>query len=79
VPGAQSWELGWETLHARHPRPSAAPHAVRTDGRAAASRAHLVVVAMGGNAAMTGDPDHAPLLHLADLYYHAAPRRCSAS
>jgi crotonobetainyl-CoA:carnitine CoA-transferase CaiB-like acyl-CoA transferase len=38
-------------------------------------RAHdLVVVAMGGNAAMTGDPDRPPLrCSMPTAYYHAAP------
>ena len=68
--------LGWETLHALHPRLiwcSLTPFG-RT-GPYARFRAHdLVVVAMGGNAALTGDPDRAPVrCTLPTSYYAACP------
>jgi crotonobetainyl-CoA:carnitine CoA-transferase CaiB-like acyl-CoA transferase len=77
APGTlESWELGWETLHARHPRlVRCAITPYGQTGPYARHRARdLVVVAMGGNAAMTGDPDRAPLrCTLPTSYYHAAP------
>jgi benzylsuccinate CoA-transferase BbsE subunit len=68
--------LGWESLHAEHPRLvwcSLTPFG-RT-GPYAGFRAHdLVLVAMGGNAALTGDPDRAPVrCTLPTSYYAAGP------
>ena len=68
--------LGWEALHAEHPRLvwcSLTPFG-RT-GPYARFRAHdLVLVAMGGNAALTGDPDRAPVrCTLPTAYYAAGP------
>jgi len=76
-PGAlEAWELGWDALHARHPRlVRCAITPYGQTGPYANHRARdLVVVAMGGNAAMTGDPDRAPLrCTMPTAYYHAAP------
>jgi benzylsuccinate CoA-transferase BbsE subunit len=68
--------LGWETLRARCPRLiwcSLTPFG-RT-GPYAGYRAHdLVVVAMGGNPSMTGDPDRAPVrCSMPTGYYAACP------
>ena len=68
--------LGWESLHAGLPRLiwcSLTPFG-RT-GPWAHYRAHdLVLVALGGNAALTGDPDRAPLrCTLPTAYYAAGP------
>jgi crotonobetainyl-CoA:carnitine CoA-transferase CaiB-like acyl-CoA transferase len=66
--------FGWEALRERHPRLVVC--SITPFGRAgptARLRAHdLVVVAMGGNAWMTGDPDRAPLrCTLPSSTYHA--------
>ena len=67
---------GYEALRARNPR--LVWCAVTPFGRTgpwAGHRAHdLVVVALGGNAAVTGDPDRPPVrCTLPTSYYHAAP------
>ena len=77
APGAmEALGLGWEALHAEHPRLvwcSLTPFG-RT-GPYARFRAHdLVLVAMGGNAALTGDSDRAPVrCTLPTSYYAAGP------
>jgi len=68
--------LGWETLHAE--RPGLVWCSLTPFGRTgpyARFRAHdLVLVAMGGNAALTGDPDRAPVrCTLPTAYYAAGP------
>jgi crotonobetainyl-CoA:carnitine CoA-transferase CaiB-like acyl-CoA transferase len=75
APGAmEALGLGWETLRARCPRLiwcSLTPFG-RT-GPHAGYRAHdLVVVAMGGNPSMTGDPDRAPVRCTMPTGYYAA-------
>ena len=68
--------LGYATLHEALPQ---IVHCAITPfgqtGPYAAYRGHdLVVVAMGGNAALTGDPDRPPLrCSMPTAYYHAAP------
>lgn len=72
----EAWDLGWAALHARHPRLiRCAITPFGLTGPYAHFRARdLVVVAMGGNANMTGDPDRAPLrCTMPTAYYHAAP------
>ncbi len=77
TPGAmEALGLGWEMLRAAHPRLiwcGLTPFG-RT-GPYAGFRAHdLVLVAMGGNAALTGDPDRAPVrCTLPTSYYAAGP------
>ena len=77
APGAlEALGLGWEVLRAERPRLiwcSLTPFG-RT-GPWAGFRAHdLVLVAMGGNAALTGDPDRAPVrCTLPTSYYAAGP------
>jgi benzylsuccinate CoA-transferase BbsE subunit len=77
APGAlEAQGVGWETLHAELPRLvwcSLTPFG--RSGPYASFRAHdLVLVAMGGNAALTGDPDRAPLrCTLPTAYYAAGP------
>ena len=77
APGTlEAWGLGWEVLESRYPRlvrcaitpfGQSGPHS-----RLRAS--DLVVVAMGGNASMTGDSDRPPVrCTLPTSYYHAAP------
>lgn len=77
APGTlEAWGLGWDALHAAHPRlvRCAITPFGQTGPHAAFSGRDLVVVAMGGNAAMTGDPDRAPLrCTLPTAYLHAAP------
>ena len=70
------WGLGFEAL--RRDRPGLVHCAITPFGATgphAGFRARdLVVVAMGGNAAMTGDPDRPPVrCSLPTAYYHAAP------
>lgn len=77
APGAfEAWGLGWESMRAAHPRLvrcSITPFG-RTGPYAGFRARDLVVVAMGGNAAMTGDPDRPPLrCTMPTAYYHAAP------
>jgi len=68
--------LDHESLRAEHP---GLIHCALTpfgsDGPRASYRAHdLVAVAMGGNAALTGDPDRPPVrCSLPTAYYHAGP------
>jgi benzylsuccinate CoA-transferase BbsE subunit len=77
APGTlEAWDLGWETLHASHPRlVRCAITPFGLTGPHAPFRARdLVVVAMGGNAASTGDPDRGPVrCTMPTAYYHAAP------
>jgi benzylsuccinate CoA-transferase BbsE subunit len=58
-----AWGVGWEALRELNPRlVYCALTPFGLTGPYAHYRAHdLVVVAMGGNASMTGDPDRAPL------------------
>jgi crotonobetainyl-CoA:carnitine CoA-transferase CaiB-like acyl-CoA transferase len=68
--------LGDEALRAANPRlVTCAITPFGHSGPRAHFRAHdLVVVAMGGNASMTGDPDRAPLrCTMPTSFYHAAP------
>jgi crotonobetainyl-CoA:carnitine CoA-transferase CaiB-like acyl-CoA transferase len=65
-----------EALRAAHPRLvwCAITPFGRTGPRASWKGGDLVVVAMGGNAAVTGDPDRPPVrCTLPTGYYHAAP------
>lgn len=68
--------FGWERLRTAHPR---LVHCAVTpfgqDGPYAHYRGHdLVTVAMGGNLALTGDPDRPPVrCSLPTAYLHAAP------
>ena len=68
--------LGYETLREAHPQ---LVHCAITPfgqtGPYAGYRGHdLVAVAMGGNAALTGDPDRPPVrCSMPTAYYHAAP------
>jgi benzylsuccinate CoA-transferase BbsE subunit len=68
--------LGWDALHAAHPRLvrcTITPFGA-TGPYAGARARDLAVVAMGGNAAMTGDPDRPPLrCTMPTAYLHAAP------
>jgi crotonobetainyl-CoA:carnitine CoA-transferase CaiB-like acyl-CoA transferase len=71
-------ELGidYESLRAENPRlVQCALTPFGRSGPYASYRAHdLVVVAMGGNAALTGDPDRPPVrCTLPTAYYHAGP------
>jgi crotonobetainyl-CoA:carnitine CoA-transferase CaiB-like acyl-CoA transferase len=68
--------LGWEAMRAAHPRlVRCAITPFGQSGPYAGYRASdLVVVAMGGCAATTGDPDRPPVrCTLPTSYYHAAP------
>ena len=68
--------IGWETLLAGHPRLIwCALTPFGQTGPYAGYRAHdLVVVAMGGNAMLTGDPDRPPVrCTLPTAYAHAGP------
>ncbi len=68
--------IGYRELSSRHPRlVYCAITPFGQTGPYAGCRAHdLVVVAMGGNASMTGDPDRAPIrCTMPTSYYHAAP------
>jgi len=77
APGTlEAWELGWDALHARHPRlVRCAITPFGLTGPHAYFRARdLVVVAMGGNAASIGDPARPPVrCTMPTAYYHAAP------
>ncbi|HJO24404.1 MAG: CoA transferase [Myxococcota bacterium] len=68
--------IGWETLHRENPRLvhcSVTPFG-RTGPRAAWRAHDLVVVAMGGNANMTGDADRPPVrCTMPTAYLHAGP------
>jgi len=77
APGAlEALGIGWETLHPEHPRLiwcSLTPFG-RTGPRAGFRAHDLVLVATGGNAALTGDPDRAPVrCTLPTSYYAAGP------
>jgi len=69
-------ELGWDALHEAFPRLvwcSITPFG-GTGPRAHWHATDLVAVAMGGNAAMTGDPDRPPVrCTMPTAYYHAGP------
>jgi crotonobetainyl-CoA:carnitine CoA-transferase CaiB-like acyl-CoA transferase len=82
APGAlDALGFGWETLARRHPRlVRCAITPFGQTGPYAGFRARdLVVVALGGNAAMTGDPDRPPLrCSFPTAYYHAAPEAAFA-
>jgi crotonobetainyl-CoA:carnitine CoA-transferase CaiB-like acyl-CoA transferase len=77
VPGAlEAWGLGWDAMHRQHPRlvRCAITPFGQTGPHSQFRARDLVVVAMGGNASMTGDPDRPPLrCTLPTSYYHAAP------
>lgn len=77
TPGAmERWGLDHPSLAAAHPRlVHCAITPFGSSGPRAAWRAHdLAIVAAGGNAALTGDPDRAPLACTApSAYLHAAP------
>jgi len=68
--------VGWETLHRENPRLvycSVTPFG-RTGPRAGWRAHDLVVVAMGGNASMTGDADRPPVrCTMPTAYLHAGP------
>ena len=68
--------LGWDAWAADHPRLvwcSITPFG-RTGPRARWRGGDLVVVAMGGNMKVTGDPDRPPVrCSMPTAYYHAAP------
>jgi crotonobetainyl-CoA:carnitine CoA-transferase CaiB-like acyl-CoA transferase len=77
APGAlETLGLGWESLSRRHPRLvrcSITPFG-QTGPYAHFRARDLVVVAMGGHAALTGDPDRPPLrCSFPTAYYQAAP------
>ena len=72
----EAWELGWESLHASHPRlVRCAITPFGLTGPYAHFRARdLVVVAMGGAAETSGDPARPPVrCTMPAAYYHAAP------
>ncbi len=77
APGAlDALGVGWQALSARDPELIyCAITPFGQTGPYASYRAHdLVVVAMGGNAACTGDPDRPPVrCSLPTAYYHAGP------
>ena len=77
APGTlDSWGLGFEALHARNSKLIVcAMTPFGQDGPYAQHRAHdLVLVAMGGNAAMTGEAERPPVrCSMPTSYYHAAP------
>jgi len=77
APGTlETWGLGWDAMHRQHPRlvRCAITPFGQTGPHSQLRARDLVVVAMGGNASMTGDPDRAPLrCTLPTSYYHAAP------
>ena len=68
--------LGWAMMQREHPRlvRCAITPFGQTGPHSQLRARDLVVVAMGGNASMTGDPDRPPLrCTLPTSYYHAAP------
>jgi len=71
-----AWGLGWDAMQRQYPRlvRCAITPFGQTGPHAQLRARDLVVVAMGGNASMTGDPDRPPLrCTLPTSYYHAAP------
>ncbi len=77
TPGSlEALGLGWESFHAQYPRLSwcsLTPFG-RTGPYAAFRAQDLVLVAMGGNASLTGDPDRAPVrCTLPTAYFAACP------
>jgi len=77
APGTlEKWGLGWNALQRQYPRlvRCAITSFGQTGPHSALRARDLVVVAMGGNASLTGDPDRPPLrCTLPTSYYHAAP------
>jgi len=77
APGTfEMWGLGWDAMHRQHPRlvRCAITPFGQTGPHSQLRARDLVVVAMGGNASMTGDPDRPPVrCTLPTAYYHAAP------
>ncbi len=77
APGTlEAWGLDWDAMHRQHPRlvRCAITPFGQTGPHSQLRARDLVVVAMGGNASMTGDPDRPPLrCTLPTSYYHAAP------
>jgi crotonobetainyl-CoA:carnitine CoA-transferase CaiB-like acyl-CoA transferase len=77
APGAlEAWGLDPASLARLHPRlvRCAITPFGQTGPHSRLRASDLVVVAMGGNASMTGDPDRPPLrCTLPTSYYHAAP------
>ena len=73
-------KLDWETLHAAHPQLvvcSITPFG-RTGPYAAYRGSDITVTAMGGNIALTGDPDRAPLrCTMPSSYYHGGSEAAS--
>jgi crotonobetainyl-CoA:carnitine CoA-transferase CaiB-like acyl-CoA transferase len=68
--------LGWESLRSRNPRlVYCAISPFGQTGPYSSYRGHdLVIVAMGGNASLTGHPDRAPVrCSMPTAYYHAGP------
>ena len=77
APGTlEAWGFGWDAVSQQHPRlvRCAITPFGQTGPHSQLRARDLVVVAMGGNASMTGDPDRPPLrCTLPTSYYHAAP------
>jgi crotonobetainyl-CoA:carnitine CoA-transferase CaiB-like acyl-CoA transferase len=77
APGTlEAWGLGWDAMQRQFPRlvRCAITPFGQTGPHSRLRARDLVVVAMGGNASMTGDPDRPPLrCTLPTSYYHAAP------
>jgi crotonobetainyl-CoA:carnitine CoA-transferase CaiB-like acyl-CoA transferase len=72
----EQWGIGFPSLRGAHPRLvwCAITPFGQTGPYAGYRAGDLVVVAMGGNAAVTGDPDRPPIrCTLPTAYYHAAP------
>ncbi|MBM4242848.1 MAG: CoA transferase [Deltaproteobacteria bacterium] len=73
-------KLDWDTLHAAHPRLvvcSITPFG-RTGPYAAYRGSDITATAMGGNMALTGDPDRAPLrCTMPSSYYHGGAEAAS--
>lgn len=72
--------LEWDTLHAAHPQLvvcSITPFG-RTGPYAAYRASDITITAMGGNMALTGDPDRAPLrCTMPSSYYHGGAEAAS--
>jgi crotonobetainyl-CoA:carnitine CoA-transferase CaiB-like acyl-CoA transferase len=77
APGTlEAWGLGWDAMQRQYPRlvRCAITPFGQTGPHSQLRARDLVVVAMGGNASMTGDPNRPPLrCTLPTSYYHAAP------